>query len=104
MTNADTAMSATNVAAIMETADALANAEDDDPDEDAPPVLPPLPPPLLPDPVPIPTLPPAVTDAAAEDEADAPLPDDSEDCSRFLLSSSSGLSYVFSQYTVGNSS
>ena len=36
--------------------------------------------------------------------SEAELPEESEDESRFLLSSSSGLSYVFSQYTVGNSS
>ena len=88
----------------MDAAEALATAEECPAEEPPPDDLPPLPlllPAGLP---PIPNLPLAAPNAATDDEAEAELPEESEGESRFLLSSSSGLSYVFSQYTVGNSS
>ena len=93
-TNALTATSATKVAAIIEVAEALANACDDDPDA-FPPDLPPLP---LDLPL-VRMLPLVLPMAAAEEETDVPLPDnESEEESRSLfLSSSAGSSYVFSQ-------
>ena len=96
MTNAETATSATNVAAINDAVEALANAEDDDPAEVLPLDLPPLPLVLLL----APDLPPAdLMTVAAEEEADALPDDDSEDESRslFLSFSLASSSSVFSQ-------
>ena len=98
-TNALTATRATNVAAIIDVAETLAKAGEEDAPED-PPDLPPLPPDLPPD------LPPArrlllvLPKIAAEEETDALLPGDEseEELRSFLFSSSSaGSSYVFSQ-------
>ena len=96
MTNAETATSATKVAAIIDAAEALATAEECPAEEPPPDDLPPLPLPL----------PIVGSRTAAEEGTDAPLPEDESDesLSRLLSFFSATFSSVFSQYTVGNSS
>lgn len=90
-------MSAMKVVAIIEAADAPANADDDPAEEPPPEDLPPLPLGLLPDL--LPDLP--MVDLMDEEpmtipEEDAVLPDEDELFSLFLSSSSLGSSYTFS--------
>ncbi len=97
MTNADTATSAMNVAAIIDTVDAPANADDDPAEEPPPEDLPPLPLGLLPDLLPdLPMVDLRDEEPIAIPEEDAVLPDEDDLFSLFLSSSSLGSSYTFS--------